>query len=57
VRSAAGRTAIAALDRTLRDPRHTLNPGATADLTAAAILVELLQGAWPSPGSRDHGRA
>jgi triphosphoribosyl-dephospho-CoA synthase len=57
VRSAAGRTAIAALDRALRDPRHTLNPGATADLTAAAILVELLEGAWPSPGGRDHGRA
>ncbi len=46
VRSAAGRAAITQMDRELRDPRHQANPGATADLTAAALLVVLLAGAW-----------
>ena len=45
VRSAAGRDAIAAMDRALRDERHLANPGTTADLTAAAIFVGLLAGA------------
>ena len=39
-----GRRAIEALDRSLRDPRNTGNPGTTADLTAAAIFVVLLAG-------------
>jgi triphosphoribosyl-dephospho-CoA synthase len=43
VRSAAGRRAIDELDRGLRDARHTANPGTTADLTAAAIFVVLLE--------------
>jgi triphosphoribosyl-dephospho-CoA synthase len=43
VRSAAGRVAIDEFDSALRDPRHTANPGTTADLTAAAIFVELLR--------------
>ena len=46
VRTAAGREAIAALDRELRDEANTLNPGATADLTGAAIYVVLLEGGW-----------
>jgi len=46
VRTMAGRDAIAALDRELRDEANTLNPGATADLTAAAIYVVLLEGGW-----------
>lgn len=46
VRTAAGRAAIAALDRELRDDANTLNPGATADLTGAAIFVVLLEGGW-----------
>jgi triphosphoribosyl-dephospho-CoA synthase len=46
VRSAPGRDAIAALDRDLRDEANTLNPGATADLTGAAIYVVLLEGGW-----------
>lgn len=46
VRSSAGREAIAALDRHLRDARNTRNPGATADLTGAAICVVLLEGGW-----------
>jgi triphosphoribosyl-dephospho-CoA synthase len=46
VRSAAGRRAIDEMDRALRDPRHTANPGAAADLTAAAIFVVLLGGGW-----------
>ena len=49
VRTMAGRDAIAALDRELRDEANTLNPGATADLTGAAIYVVLLEGGW-------HGR-
>ena len=46
VRSADGRRAIDDMDRALRDPRHAGNPGTTADLTAAAIFVVLLGGAW-----------
>jgi len=46
VRSATGRAAIAELDRELRDDANTLNPGATADLTGAAIYVVLLEGGW-----------
>jgi len=46
VRTTAGRDAIAALDRELRDDANTLNPGATADLTGAAIYVVLLEGGW-----------
>jgi len=46
VRTPAGRDAIAALDGDLRDPRNTRNPGATADLTAAALCVALLEDGW-----------
>ncbi len=46
VRTAAGRAAIADLDRELRDDANTLNPGATADLTGAAIYAVLLEGGW-----------
>jgi triphosphoribosyl-dephospho-CoA synthase len=46
VRTAAGREAIAALDRELRDDANTLNPGATADLSGAAIYAVLLEGGW-----------
>jgi triphosphoribosyl-dephospho-CoA synthase len=46
VRTPAGRDAIAALDSELRDPRNTRNPGATADLTAAALFVALLEDGW-----------
>ena len=38
-----GREAVADLDRMLRDERHTLNPGTTADLTTAAIFLFLLR--------------
>jgi triphosphoribosyl-dephospho-CoA synthase len=46
VRSAAGRDAIEAMDRSLRGRHHLANPGTTADLTAAAIFVVLLSGGW-----------
>jgi triphosphoribosyl-dephospho-CoA synthase len=46
VRTPAGRDAIAALDSELRDPGNTRNPGATADLTAAALFVVLLEDGW-----------
>ncbi|HVH67374.1 MAG TPA: triphosphoribosyl-dephospho-CoA synthase [Gemmatimonadales bacterium] len=46
VRTGAGRQAIAALDRELRDEGNTKNPGTTADLTGAAIYVVLLEGGW-----------
>ena len=54
VRSPAGREAIAALDRELRDAPNARNPGATADLTGAAIFVMLLEGGWKGWG--DHAR-
>jgi len=46
IRTAPGREAVAAFDRALRDEANTLNPGATADLTGAAIYVALLEGGW-----------
>ena len=46
VRSAAGRRTIADMDVRLREPGHLANPGTTADLTAAAIFVVLLEGGW-----------
>lgn len=46
VRRPAGRDAMAALDRGLRDPRNAWNPGATADLTVAVLFVALITGAW-----------
>jgi triphosphoribosyl-dephospho-CoA synthase len=42
VQTSAGRAALAEFDRTLRDERHTLNPGTTADLIAAAIFLHLV---------------
>jgi len=52
VRTPAGRQALDEMDRALRDPRHVGNPGTTADLTAAAIFVELAGGGWT-----DHPRS
>ncbi len=46
IRSAAGRHTIDEMDRALRDGRNIANPGASADLTAAAIFVVLLGGGW-----------
>jgi triphosphoribosyl-dephospho-CoA synthase len=46
VRSARGRQAIDALDRSLREDGNIANPGTTADLTAAAIFVMLMDGGW-----------
>jgi triphosphoribosyl-dephospho-CoA synthase len=42
--SAEGRQAVAAFDASLRDPANRLNPGTTADLTAAALFAALLTG-------------
>lgn len=50
VRSQAGREAIEAMDRQLRTADHLRNPGTTADLTAAAIFVVLLEGGWSIQG-------
>lgn len=46
VRTPEGRSRVAALDRSLRDPGNATNPGTTADLTAAALFVVLLTGGW-----------
>lgn len=56
VRTAEGRAAAAQLDAALRGPGNAANPGTTADLTAAAILVVLLGGGWhTTPGAGDAG--
>jgi triphosphoribosyl-dephospho-CoA synthase len=39
----AGQEELAAMDRELRDTNHTLNPGTTSDLTAAAIFLVLVE--------------
>jgi triphosphoribosyl-dephospho-CoA synthase len=46
IRTLEGRAALAELDTELRDPRNRRNPGATADLTCAAIFVVILEGGW-----------
>lgn len=47
VRSAQGRKEVDAFDRSLRGRASNLaNPGTTADLTAAAIFVVLINGGW-----------
>lgn len=46
VRSVAGREAIAAFDRELRDAANSRNPGTTADLTCAAIFVIIIEGTF-----------
>jgi triphosphoribosyl-dephospho-CoA synthase len=46
VRTNAGRRALASFDLELRDVRNTRNPGTTADITAAALFVLLLNGGW-----------
>ena len=43
VRSEGGRRAIDEMDRALRDAQHAANPGATADLMAAAVFVVLIE--------------
>jgi triphosphoribosyl-dephospho-CoA synthase len=42
VRTDAGRRALGEMDRALRDETNRANPGTTADLTAAAIFVHIL---------------
>lgn len=44
IRTEEGRRAVADMDRALRDPQHLANPGTTADLTAAAIFIVLVDG-------------
>ena len=46
VRAPEGRSALERFDRALRDERNTRNPGTTADLTAAAIFVTLVEHGW-----------
>ncbi len=53
VRSAGGRAAITAFDSTLRDAHNSRNPGTTADLTAAALFVILLEDGWRNVRSRN----
>lgn len=48
VRSEAGRRAMATFDGELRASRNSSNPGTTADLTAAALFVVLLEGHRPA---------
>ncbi|HEX5818624.1 MAG TPA: triphosphoribosyl-dephospho-CoA synthase [Gemmatimonadales bacterium] len=43
VRTPEGRARLEAFDRALRDPGNRRNPGTTADLTAAALLVVILE--------------
>ncbi len=44
--STARRASLASLDRELRDPRNTHNPGATADLTCASLFAVIIEGGW-----------
>lgn len=46
LRSEKGRAELARFDAELRDPQNSRNPGTTADLTAAAIFVALLEDGW-----------
>jgi triphosphoribosyl-dephospho-CoA synthase len=44
VRTAGGRSALAAFDSSLRQDGNALNPGTTADLVTAVLFVALLEG-------------
>jgi triphosphoribosyl-dephospho-CoA synthase len=55
VRTRAGRDALAAFDAELWDDRNTRNPGTSADLTAAAICLVILEDGWHPSG--EHARA
>jgi triphosphoribosyl-dephospho-CoA synthase len=60
VRTSAGRRALAEMDRALRDwgeGSNRANPGTTADLTAAAIFVVLLDGGWRTAHGGRHAAA
>lgn len=46
LRTEPGRAALAVFDASLRDPQNSRNPGTTADLTAAALFVVLLEDGW-----------
>lgn len=46
MRTNSGRRAVAQFDEELRDARNSRNPGTTADITAAATFVVLLNGGW-----------
>ena len=50
IRTAPGRAALESFDAELRDERNTRNPGTTADLTAAAIGVVILEDGWHRSG-------
>jgi triphosphoribosyl-dephospho-CoA synthase len=52
VRTAAGRRRLDELDGVLREQGSLLNPGTTADLTAAALFVMLASGGWSGPAAR-----
>jgi len=43
----SGRDTLWKLDEKLRDPAHKLNPGTTADITAAVLAVSILNGYRP----------
>lgn len=43
----SGRDILWKLDEKLRDPAHQLNPGTTADITAAVLTVSILNGYRP----------
>jgi triphosphoribosyl-dephospho-CoA synthase len=52
-RTAEGRRGLALLDAELRDAKNTRNPGTSADLTAAALFVVIIECGWnPSGASR-----
>jgi len=42
-----GQEELRRLDKELRDPQNELNPGTTADLTAASVMLALLKGFRP----------
>jgi triphosphoribosyl-dephospho-CoA synthase len=57
VRTARGRRALEEFDRQLRDDHRGINPGTTADLTAAAVFVVLAGGGWTRRGGGRHAAA
>ncbi len=48
LRSEAGKRLLSRLDDMLRDPDNRMNPGATADLTAAAVFVIIIERGLPA---------
>ena len=51
--TARGKSTLEEMDKNLRDQAHSMNPGTTADLTAAAIFLALVESSYRRPNGAE----